>query len=269
MSDEKQTKKYYWIKLYTDFYSSNDKIDYLMSQANGSDYVVLYQLLCLNTANKNGKLAYSVGEMLVPYDVPKIVRDCKYFGEDTVVVALSLYKKLGLIYEEQDGTLQIANFDDLVGCESKWAGYKRAARLQSGQALDNVQNMSNECPTDVQQEIDKEKDKEIDKDLDINIKENHSLCECQKKSVPDGTATKRFVKPTVEEIATYCAERSNKVDAQKFFDYYESNGWKVGRNSMKDWKAAVRTWEKNGYDRASSINASANDDDWMKTLADL
>ena len=56
---------------------------------------------------------------------------------------------------------------------------------------------------------------------------------------------KRFVKPTVADIAEYCLERNNTLDAQKFYDYYSSIGWKVGKNPMKDWKAAVRTWEKN------------------------
>lgn len=55
----------------------------------------------------------------------------------------------------------------------------------------------------------------------------------------------RFVPPAVEEVSAYCRERGNKVDAQRFVDHYSSNGWKVGRNSMKDWRAAVRVWEKN------------------------
>lgn len=56
---------------------------------------------------------------------------------------------------------------------------------------------------------------------------------------------KRFAKPTIEEVSDYCNERNNDVDAEKFYDYYSSNGWKVGKNAMKDWKASVRTWEKN------------------------
>jgi hypothetical protein len=59
--------------------------------------------------------------------------------------------------------------------------------------------------------------------------------------------TKPFIAPTLEEVQAYCQERKNQVDPQRFLDYYESNGWKVGRNSMKDWRAAVRTWERNGY----------------------
>lgn len=54
----------------------------------------------------------------------------------------------------------------------------------------------------------------------------------------------RFTPPTIDEVTAYCHERGNRVDPERFIAYYESNGWKVGRNSMKDWKAAVRTWEK-------------------------
>jgi len=60
---------------------------------------------------------------------------------------------------------------------------------------------------------------------------------------------KRFTKPTLAEVQAYCAERGNTVDPQKFVDYYESNGWKVGKNPMRDWRAAVRTWERNNQQR--------------------
>lgn len=57
-----------------------------------------------------------------------------------------------------------------------------------------------------------------------------------------------FLPPSLEEVQAYCRERGNEVDSQRFIDFYASNGWKVGKNPMKDWKAAVRTWESNGYD---------------------
>ena len=60
---------------------------------------------------------------------------------------------------------------------------------------------------------------------------------------------KKFKKPTLDEVQQYCSERNNNISAEKFIDYYESNGWKVGRNSMKDWKATVRTWEKNQQEK--------------------
>jgi transposase len=62
------------------------------------------------------------------------------------------------------------------------------------------------------------------------------------------TKRTRFIPPSVEEVQAYCDERQNNIDAEKFISYYTSNGWKVGRNKMKDWKATVRTWERNGYD---------------------
>lgn len=57
----------------------------------------------------------------------------------------------------------------------------------------------------------------------------------------------RFAPPTREEVAAYCQERQNNVDPQRWYDYYCANGWMVGKNKMKDWKAAVRTWERNQY----------------------
>jgi len=60
---------------------------------------------------------------------------------------------------------------------------------------------------------------------------------------------KRFTPPSLEEVSAYCIERGNQVDAQTFIDFYESKGWKVGREPMKDWRACIRTWERR--DRAS------------------
>lgn len=60
-------------------------------------------------------------------------------------------------------------------------------------------------------------------------------------------SAKRFVPPSLDEVKAYCIERNNNVDPERFIDYYQSNGWKVGKNSMKDWKAAVRSWERNQF----------------------
>ena len=61
----------------------------------------------------------------------------------------------------------------------------------------------------------------------------------------------RFVQPTLDDVRAYCIERKNSVDPERFIDHYQSNGWKVGKNSMKDWKAAVRTWEKNEQEKST------------------
>mgnify|MGYP000858541911 CR=1 FL=1 len=70
---------------------------------------------------------------------------------------------------------------------------------------------------------------------------------------------KRFEKPTLSQITQYCLERNNNVNAEQFYDHYESNGWKVGKNSMKDWKAAVRTWERREYRKSNSKKNSKED----------
>lgn len=59
-----------------------------------------------------------------------------------------------------------------------------------------------------------------------------------------GEKARRFIPPSVEEVEQYCIERNNNIDAQSFIDFYESKGWMIGKNKMKDWKAAVRTWER-------------------------
>jgi len=62
--------------------------------------------------------------------------------------------------------------------------------------------------------------------------------------VESGSALHKFKKPTLEEIANYCSENGYNIDPQAFIDYYESNGWRVGKNPMKDWKASVRLWTR-------------------------
>lgn len=109
-------KRFYWIKL-KDTFMTSDAVDFLMGQKNGAEYVVLYQMLCLRTINTDGVLARQIGEIIIPYDAAKIQRDCKYFTLDTVIVALELYKKLGLVYEQQDGHLKITDFENLIGSE--------------------------------------------------------------------------------------------------------------------------------------------------------
>ena len=66
----------------------------------------------------------------------------------------------------------------------------------------------------------------------------------EKKVAAAPLSCKRFVKPTLEEVEEYCLNRKNNIDAQQFIDFYESKGWKVGNQPMKDWKACVRTWEQ-------------------------
>lgn len=74
------------------------------------------------------------------------------------------------------------------------------------------------------------------------------------KQVAAHTTASRFQKPTLSEVESYCSERGNTIDPKRFIDFYESKGWVVGKSPMKDWRAAVRTWEKN-YTPVHSSNS--------------
>lgn len=120
-------KRYYWIKL-KDSFMNSEVVDFLMSQPNGASYVVLYQMLCLKTINTGGRLTCQIGDIIIPFDMGKIQRDCKWFSLDTIRIALGLYKQLGLIYEEQDGTLVLVNHTEMVGSETDYSAQKRIQR---------------------------------------------------------------------------------------------------------------------------------------------
>ena len=232
-------KRYYWIKLQESFMTS-DTVDYLMSQPNGSNYVVLYLMLCLKTINTNGKLASKIGEIIIPYDVEKIQRDCKYFSTDTVRVALNLYKGFGLIYEDVDGTLVMADHNNLVGSETDWAKQKRNQIENKTNALlgggDDVESGVENLHTDIEIR-DRDRDRE------------------EIKSKSKKSSAKRFIPPTVEEVTQYVNEKGYDIKPEYFIDYYTARGWKYkGNQQMVDWKAAVRNWVSNKRD---SYNGNA------------
>ena len=130
-------KRYYWIKIKSDFFDL-PTIDWLQDQKNGCEYIVLYQKLCLLSANSGGELVRKVGDMLIPYDIKKIAEVTR-FKFDTVVVAMGLYKKIGLIVEREDGVFVVAGIGEMVGSETKWAEKKRLQRDKGG---DNVPRLS-------------------------------------------------------------------------------------------------------------------------------
>lgn len=146
-------KRYYWIKLRESFMNS-DTVDFLMSQKEGANYVVLYQMLCLKTINTGGRLSRQIGEYLIPYDVEKIQRDCKWFSADTIRVALNLYKGCGLIYEDVDGVLVLAEHENMVGSETDYAEKNRRIRAKQQAIIpDAGHNVSNDVSPNVTTDI--------------------------------------------------------------------------------------------------------------------
>lgn len=87
-------------------------------------------------------------------------------------------------------------------------------------------------------------------DNNVNKEENNNI---------GGVKNSKFLPPTVDEVRAYCEERNNGVDAEAFINHYTSNGWMVGRNKMKDWKASVRTWERTSPKPTAQANLGADE----------
>ena len=111
---EKERKNYF-IKLPTDFFKEG-RIDWLLSQPKGCEYVIIFEMLVTMTANSHGLLAQRIGEAkIMPFTAEKIRRDTAYFSLETIEKALELYRELDLISIREDGAMEINNYDRYVG----------------------------------------------------------------------------------------------------------------------------------------------------------
>lgn len=109
----------------------------------------------------------------------------------------------------------------------------------------------------------------VNDNVNVNVIKGDARGTDKSSPIPPKLKTTKFVKPSTEEITAYCHERNNNVDANKFYDYYESNGWHVGKNPMKDWKAAIRTWERKenyGTGNANSTNGTTAGTSWGEAI---
>lgn len=236
-----EPKRYFWLKLHKDFFQRKE-IKRLRKIAGGDTYTIIYLKMLLRSIMSDGKLYFDgleddfASELALDLDEK----------EENVQITIQYLLKSGLLEMCSDEEYYLPDTKDSTGCETAVASRVRKHRERK-KAL--------QCNTDVtqvKQLCNGEIEKELEKDIEIE-KEIHSSA----KSTT--TKRKRFEKPTLSQITQYCLERNNNVNAEQFYDYYESNGWKVGKNSMKDWKAAVRTWEKNNYNR-KPVNKNSKED---------
>jgi len=205
-------KKYYWLKLKRDFFKRHD-IRIIEELPNGKEYLLFYLKLLVESIDHEGALRFSD---TVPYN-EQMLSVVTNTNIDIVRSAMKLFIELKMMDVLDDATIYMKEVNTMIGSETRWAEKKRVQRQK-----DNVPLLSPKCPT--------EKEKEIEIDTEIE-KEKYK---------------RRFSKPTLDDVKAYCQERNNNVDAEKWYNYYSANGWKVGKNPMKDWKAAVRTWERSG-----------------------
>ena len=248
MSDN---KKYYYLRLKDNFFDS-DELKILESMKDGYLYSNILLKLYLRSLKNDGKLV--VNER-IPYSADMLASVTGH-QVGTIKQALSIFKDLGLIDVLDNGAIYMLDIQNFIGKGSSEADRKREYRQRIETDRTNVQTnlrqISDKSTPEI--EIELEKDIEIEKEIDSSAKSTT-------------TKRKRFEKPTLSQITQYCLERNNNVNAEQFYDYYESNGWKVGKNAMKDWKACVRTWERNGYDKP--IKKKNNKQDTLNDMRDL
>ena len=239
MSDN---KKYYYLRLKDNFFDS-DELKILESMKDGYLYSNILLKLYLRSLKNDGKLI--VNER-IPYNA-EMLASVTGHQVGTIKQALSMFKELGLIEVLENGAIYMLDIQNFIGKGSTEADRqrlydRRISEERKQNKLTQSRNLEEICKKSTPEiEIELEKDIEIEKEIHSSAKSTT-------------TKRKRFEKPTLSQITQYCLERNNNVNAEQFYDYYESNGWKVGKNSMKDWKAAVRTWEKNNYNKPAKSN---------------
>lgn len=235
-----EPKRYFWLKLHKDFFQRKE-IKRLRKIAGGDTYTIIYLKMLLRSIMSDGKLYFDgleddfASELALDLDEK----------EENVQITIQYLLKSGLLEMCSDEEYYLPDTKDSTGCETAVASRvrKHRERKKALQCNADVTQVKQLCNGEI--EIELEIEKKIEKEID--------------SSASTTTKRKRFEKPTLSEIKQYCIERKNNVDAQHFYDYYESNGWKVGKNSMKDWKAAVRTWERSEYRKPNSKKNSKED----------
>ncbi|MBS7131414.1 MAG: phage replisome organizer N-terminal domain-containing protein [Clostridium sp.] len=190
----KMTKRYYWLKLKEDFFEE-DTIEWLEEQENGKEYCLFYLKMCLKSIKTEGILIRKVGNILVPYDEKHLAKITNT-DFDTVVVAMELFKKIGLIQILEGGEIFIPGMDEMIGSETEKAKFMRNKRAKEKEQLldsnrieqssnnvtqnsnkvtidsNNVTNVLPKCYTEKEKE--KEKEIEIDIELDSKVEDTQS-----------------------------------------------------------------------------------------------
>jgi predicted phage replisome organizer len=217
-----------WIKIVTDIFD-DEKILLIESLPEADSIIVIwFKLLCLaGKQNNSGVFVMSNG---IPYTDTMLATIFRR-KEATVKLALSTFEKFGMVRIIND-TVTIPNWSkhqnfDKIEARNEYmraymARYREKQKALASGGANSKDNSKDNSKVNVSV---------LDKIREDKIRE-------------DKNYIKRFVPPSLEEVTAYCRERHNDVNPQKWHDFYSAKGWMVGKNKMKDWKAAIRTWEK-------------------------
>jgi phage replisome organizer, putative, N-terminal region len=204
-------KRYYWLKLKEDFFEE-DTLSWIEEQEKGKEYCLFYLKLCLKSLKNEGILIRNVGQMLIPYDAKKLAELTKT-DLDTVIVAMELFKKTGLVQVLENGEIYLTQLRTMVGSETSKAEIMRKKRekdkLKPPKDNSNDNNVTNggnivtqnteNCytETETEQDIEKELDIEIEQQQHIDIKK---------------ILKNNFDNEEIESIRKFCIENNVAVD---------------------------------------------------------
>lgn len=207
-----------WIKIDVTLFD-NRKIKAIRTLPEGDSIVVIWlQLLCLAGRVNDCGSVYITKEM--PYTEQILANECGV-PVSTIQLALKTFQSMGMVEIVED-IIYISNWEKYQAIE-KMELIRQQNRDRQKKWYETHKKLPNVILTD-----NLTQPNATDIDIDIRDKNN-----------------KRFIKPSVKDIADYCNNNNYNIDAERFYDYYESKGWKVGKAPMKDWKAAVRMWSRN------------------------
>lgn len=215
-------KKYYWLKLKRDFFKRHD-IRIIEEMPNGKEYLLFYLKLLVESIDHEGNLRFSD---TIPYN-EQMLSVVTNTNIDIVRSAVKMFYDLKMLDIKADKTIYMEEVQNMIGSAVDNDNANRQRRFREKQKQLALPDRYDAVTKN-------NESKSIEKEIDIEIEKD-----TEKKP------QKRFAKPTLDEVKAYCQERNKGVDAEKWYNYYSANGWKVGKNPMKDWKAAVRTWERN------------------------
>lgn len=246
--------RYYWLKLRRDFFKRHD-VRILEGLPDGKELVLFYVKLLVESVDHEGALRYSE---TIPY-TPEMLAAITNTTPEFTAQALETLAELELIKDDPDGSIVIPYavklIDSAVDSDSakKQARYRERKRAQGNEVLpQEVTSVTEELPQKVTRG-----NKSVTKNNESieNRVQSIEYRDIEKENIEknEPAPRARFVAPSPDEIldymTTYSFEKGLTVDpveeAEKFFNYYTSNGWRVGRNKMKDYKAAARNWLTN------------------------
>ena len=233
------SKTYYWLKLKKDFFD-DPKILKIRSVAGGDTYTCIYLKLLLKSLDNDGVIFFDGIEPTIEAEIALKIRE----QEINVKAAMAIFESLGLLQKGEGEDVRLPEAASLSGkeCDSAKRVREFRAKQKEVKALhcNGAVTSGNENVT---------LEKELEKELELETEEaNASTCAraCESEKKP----AKRFQKPTLDELIAY-KQKANLalVDCEAFYDFYESKGWVVGKNPMKDWQAAMRNWERTERER--------------------